>query len=380
TINDTTAPVPDVTTLPTVTEQCSVTSIPAPTATDNCIGAVTGTTTTSFPITASTTVVWTYTDGTNTSTQNQTVTINDTTAPVPDVTTLPTVTEACSVTSLPAPTATDNCIGSVTGTTTTSFPITVSTTVVWTYTDGTNTSTQNQTVTINDTTAPVPDEATLPIVTETCSVASLPAPTATDNCAGTVTGTTTTSFPITASTTVVWSYTDGTNTSTQNQTIVINPIDNSVTQTGNTLTANASGYSYQWVDCDNGNAPISGATNQSFTPTVTGNYAVVISNALCTVTSDCYLVTILSVQNTDFSNKLVVYPNPVKNTVIVELGTIHKKVDATIFNILGQVVSKQNFYNTDTIEMNIKGAAAAVYFIELISESGQKAILRIVKE
>ncbi|MCG2420597.1 hypothetical protein K8089_16370, partial [Aequorivita sp. F47161] len=160
TINDTTAPVPDVTTLPTVTEQCSVTSIPAPTATDNCIGAVTGTTTTSFPITASTTVVWTYTDGTNSSTQNQTVTINDTTAPVPDVTTLPTVTEQCSVTSIPAPTATDNCIGAVTGTTTTSFPITASTTVVWTYTDGTNTSTQNQTVTINDTTAPVPDVTT----------------------------------------------------------------------------------------------------------------------------------------------------------------------------------------------------------------------------
>ncbi|MCG2420358.1 hypothetical protein K8089_15135, partial [Aequorivita sp. F47161] len=221
-INDTAAPVPDVTTLPTVTEQCIVNSLPAPSATDNCVGAITGTTTTSFPITASTTVVWTYTDGTNTSTQNQTVTINDTTAPVPDVATLPTVTDACSVASLPAPTATDNCAGTVTGTTTISFPITASTTVVWTYTDGTNTSTQNQTVTINDTTAPVPDVTTLPTVTDACSVASLPAPTATDNCAGTVTGTTTTSFPITASTTVVWTYTDGTNTSTQNQTVTIN--------------------------------------------------------------------------------------------------------------------------------------------------------------
>ncbi len=139
---------PDVATLPTVTEQCSVASLPAPIATDACTGAVTGTTTTTFPITASTTVVWTYTDGTNTSTQNQTVTINDTTAPVPDVATLPTVTEQCSVASLPVPTATDACAGNVTGTTTTVFPITASTTVVWSYTDGANTSTQTQTVTI----------------------------------------------------------------------------------------------------------------------------------------------------------------------------------------------------------------------------------------
>jgi hypothetical protein len=149
------------------------------------------------------------------------VIIDDTTAPVPDLATLPTVTEQCSLASLPAPTATDACAGTVTGTTTTVFPISASTTVVWTYTDGANTSTQNQTVIIDDTTAPVPDLATLPTVTEQCSLASLPAPTATDNCAGTVTGTTTTTFPITASTTVVWTYTDGANTSTQNQAVII---------------------------------------------------------------------------------------------------------------------------------------------------------------
>ncbi|PBJ15847.1 gliding motility-associated C-terminal domain-containing protein [Flavobacterium sp. ACN6] len=221
TVNDTEAPVADLASLPTITAQCEVTSITAPTAADNCIGAVTGTTTTTFPITASTTVVWTYTDGTNTSTQNQTVTIADTMAPVADVVTLSTITAQCEVAGITAPTATDNCIGAVTGTTTTTFPITASTTVVWTYTDGTNTSTQDQTVTIADTTAPVADLASLTTITAQCEVAGITAPTATDNCIGVVTGTTTTTFPITASTTVVWTYTDGTNTSTQNQIVTI---------------------------------------------------------------------------------------------------------------------------------------------------------------
>jgi gliding motility-associated-like protein len=224
-INDTTAPVADNDPLPTVTEECQVDSIAAPTATDNCDGQVTGTATTPFPITSSTTVTWTYTDANgNSSTQDQDVLINDTTAPVADNDPLPTVTEECQVDSIAAPTATDNCDGQVTGTTTTPFPITSSTTVTWTYTDSNgNSSTQDQDVLINDTTAPVADNDPLPTVTEECQVDSIAAPTATDNCDGQVTGTTTTPFPITSSTTVTWTYTDANgNSSTQDQNVVIN--------------------------------------------------------------------------------------------------------------------------------------------------------------
>ncbi|MEM0578847.1 hypothetical protein, partial [Flavobacterium polysaccharolyticum] len=83
--------------------------------------------------TSSTTVVWTYSDGTNSTTQNQSIVIADTTAPVADAATLPTITAQCSVTSLTPPTATDNCLGVVTASTTAVLPITSSTTVVWTY-------------------------------------------------------------------------------------------------------------------------------------------------------------------------------------------------------------------------------------------------------
>ena len=380
---DTTPPVPDVPNLPDVISQCPINNISEltiPTATDAVSGTINGTTTVTFPITANTTITWTYTDAANnSSSQTQNIIINDTIAPVPDATNLPDVSEECSVASLPAPTATDNCAGSVTGTTTTTFPITTSTTVVWIFTDGTNTSTQNQTITINDTTAPIPDVTNLPDVTEECSVASLPAPTATDNCAGSVSGTTTTTFPITVSTTVVWTYTDGTNVSTQNQEVIIESIDNSVTQIGNTLTANATGYNYQWIDCDNGNAPIPGETNQSFTPAITGNYAVIISNALCPETSACYMVTILGVPDTSFRKNLIAYPNPVKKSVTVELGFVHNNVNVSIYNLLGQVVAKQDFKNTNKIEMEFD-AAAAVYFMKITSETGQAAILRLIKE
>ena len=64
---------------------------------------------------------------------------------------------------------------------------------VWTATDDNgNSITYTQTITVVDTTAPVADVANLADVTAECSVDTLTAPTATDNCSGTITGTTST--------------------------------------------------------------------------------------------------------------------------------------------------------------------------------------------
>ena len=225
---DTTPPVPNLTTLPTVTGECSVTVSSPPTATDSCAGTITATT--ADPLTYNTdgtfTVHWTFDDGHgNISSQSQTVVVDDTIAPSPNVSSLPLVTGQCSAT-VTAPTAIDNCAGTITATTT--DPLTYTTqgtsTVHWTYYDGHgNTSTQTQTVVVDDTIVPVPSVASLAPVTGQCS-ATATAPTAIDNCAGTITATT--MDPVTYNTegtfTVHWTYDDGHgNTSTQTQMVVV---------------------------------------------------------------------------------------------------------------------------------------------------------------
>ena len=242
-IDDTTPPVADSNTLTDLT-QCSVATPTAPTATDNCGATITGTTTSTFPITAqgTTTVIWTYTDSNgNSTTQTQNVIIDDTTPPVADSNTLTDLTGQCSVATPIAPTATDNCGATITGTTTSTFPITAqgTTTVIWTYTDSNgNSTTQTQNVIIDDTTPPVADSNTLTDLTGQCSVATPIAPTATDNCGATITGTTTSTFPITAqgTTTVIWTYTDSNgNSTTQTQNVIIDDTTPPVADS-NTLT------------------------------------------------------------------------------------------------------------------------------------------------
>jgi len=158
---DTAAPAPDAATLATVTGECSASiSGPPPTATDSYVGPVTGTTSDplSYSVQGEYIVTWHYDDGHgNISTQTQKVIVKDVTAPVPNSISLPDVTGECSAGISSAPTAMDNCVGAITGTTT--DPLSYSTqgtfTVHWTFNDGNgNQSLQNQTVVVHDTVAP----------------------------------------------------------------------------------------------------------------------------------------------------------------------------------------------------------------------------------
>ena len=72
-------------TLTDATGQCTATISSVPTATDNCGGTITGTTTDSLTSSThgTTTVTWTFDDGNgNSSTQTQNIVVNDMTAPV----------------------------------------------------------------------------------------------------------------------------------------------------------------------------------------------------------------------------------------------------------------------------------------------------------
>lgn len=380
-ITDNVAPVPATGSLADITGTCSVTSLTAPTATDNCAGTVTATGNVTLPVTAQglTVVIWSYNDGHgNISTQTQNVFINDNVAPVPNMPALTDVTAQCSVAFLPAPTATDNCVGAINGTHNAVLPITTqgTTVVTWTYNDGHgNTATQTQNVIIADITAPVPNQASLANVSAACSVTALTAPTATDNCAGTITATHNATLPIImpGTTVVTWTYSDGNgNTATQTQNVSITVPDATTTSTGLTITATTAGAGYQWLDCNNGNAPVAGATSQSFTATMNGSYAVEVTESGCTATSTCTVISTVDIDemtNAEFG----LYPNPNAGTFTV---AAQSAVTVTITTVTGQIVSTQTLPAGESkIEMG--SVESGIYFVSLQNESGAVAVKRL---
>jgi hypothetical protein len=364
-LNDITGPVADLASLSDLTAVCEITSLIAPTATDNCQGAITGTHNATLPISMNSTITWTYDDGNgNTSTQSQNVVINDNSAPIEDLATLVIITEQCEVTSLTAPTATDNCVGTITGTHTTPLPILTTTIVTWTYDDGNgNSTTQTQEVNISDITDPVADAAALADITEECEVTSLTAPTATDNCSGTLTGTHNATLPITSNTTVTWTYVDGAgNTVTQDQDVVITPVDASISVVLITITATQTGADYQWVDCNDNNNPIPGETSQSFTPTANGSYAVEVTVGNCTETSICENITTIGIAESEILT-LKLYPNPTLFDLTIE--TDYEVEEIAVFDVTGALIKKEYMKS-----FSVKALARGTYTLVIKTDHG----------
>ena len=284
-VKDTTPPVVPV--LPVLTGESSVTVPQPPAATDNCGGSVNATTTDPLIYTnqGTFTVRWKFDDGHgNTNTANQTVIVDDVTAPVAP--TLATVTGQCTATVM-VPTASDAVAGTIIGTT--SNPLTYNSqgtfTVNWTFNDGNgNSSTASQTVIVRDTTPPaVP---VLSDLTGTCSSpANLVAPTTTDNCAGTLTGTTTNSLNFAPGTNIVyWTFNDGNgNTSTAIQKVIVTGLTFHGFYSPIGGTGGSCGSPLRTVN-QGGNLPVKFDVTCANSPYVTGRPTLLIekSNAQCT--------------------------------------------------------------------------------------------------
>ncbi len=298
------------------------------------------------------------------------VTVLDTMAPVPNIATLADVTGACSVDSISAPVAADNCAGQFSATTTTIFPITAAgtTVVTWTYMDASgNTATQDQNVIIADAIAPVADVATLADLSDDCEVAMPTAPTATDNCVGAITGTTTTTFPVTASTTITWTYTDASgNTSTQDQIVTINGLDLTTALVEPTISANATGVNYQWIDCSD-NSVITGETSQIFVATATGDYAVIIDNGTCSDTSACVTVQVEGIDEL-IDLGMTVSPNPSAGIFNVSFENTVSGI-VTIVDANGRLIQSQEL-NNSSISIDLTSNQSGLYFMQVATENG----------
>lgn len=139
-----------------------------------------------------------------------------------------------------------------------------------------------------------------------------------------------------------------------------------------------SSATFQWIDCNNSNAPISGATSLSFTPTVSGNYAVVVTANGCTETSTCTQVTIGGGNPSSISENEVtnfnIYPNPANSTVSVSNVTIGSTV--TIIDVMGKRVYATKAVYT-TVDLSVETLSNGIYFIE-IENNGAVAQKKLV--
>lgn len=159
--------------------------------------------------------------------------------------------------------------------------------------------------------------------------------------------------------------------------LTIETIDNGVTQTDAVLTADADGLSYQWVECPE-LTPIIDATSQSFTATENGDYAVILTTENCADTSACYTVSVTNIEDVEYLEQVQIYPNPVYNEFIVDLGQL-SSVTLTLYDAAGLEIRRAQYGAVERVIVEAVDLAPGVYVVQVETEWGVRKS-RFVKE
>ncbi len=157
--------------------------------------------------------------------------------------------------------------------------------------------------------------------------------------------------------------------------LTVTNTDTSVSQSGSTLSANQNGVSYQWFDCDN-QVPISGANAQSFTPSASGNYAVVMQNGVCSDTSACYAVTIVGVPEFE-TIPIALFPNPTTGRVTIDPGRVYNSIEVRVLDAQGKMVQSIKRESVREVHLEL-GQSAGLYVVQVLTEDGVR-VFRVVK-
>ncbi len=149
--------------------------------------------------------------------------------------------------------------------------------------------------------------------------------------------------------------------------VTVNLVDTSVVQNGLLLTANASNAFYQWLYCNTGNSPISGAISQNYSATSDGTYSVIVTQNGCMDTSSCYSVTTVGLTENTLDNSITISPNPFTSQTIISFHGEQRNTTIKITDVLGKEIKTLTFSGKQcTLE---KGEMkAGIYFVNITDE------------
>lgn len=129
-------------------------------------------------------------------------------------------------------------------------------------------------------------------------------------------------------------------------------------------------WSYQWINCVSGEE-IPNETTTDFTPGDDGEYAVRVSNSVCSISSDCLLfkktATVLSNSTQDVFD-IEVYPNPSNGPVVIDLGA-PKTFDMVVISMDGKIIQERHVERKEKIEFEIDFPGLYLIRLEIEGEN-----------
>jgi hypothetical protein len=176
---------------------------------------------------------------------------------------------------------------------------------------------------------------------------------------------------------ITYTLTTGTCTVADTETVQVKSVNTNVTLSGTTLTASASGATYQWINCA-GNANITGETAKSFIAQQTGSYAVKVTENGCASVSSCVDVLIVAVKD-NLNDAVLVYPNPASDKLVIDLPVISSDVLFTLTDMAGRIAWKADYDYVKSITIDTKEFNAGVYLLRINSTEYKTTIKVLIR-
>lgn len=160
----------------------------------------------------------------------------------------------------------------------------------------------------------------------------------------------------------------------------LNIIDVDVTTTvvEPTITANAAGASYRWLDCNDNDAVIAGETSQAFMAMANGSFAVEVTQDGCVDTSACVAIISVSVLESELDMQISVFPNPTNGNFSINLDKPYDLVTVKLQDVTGKVLETMQVNQTQRFNYSID-QANGMYLLSIVAD-GKTSVVRLIKE
>ena len=148
------------------------------------------------------------------------------------------------------------------------------------------------------------------------------------------------------------------------------------------LAASVGGMSYQWY---RDGEIIEGATERFLMPTITGEYSVLVSNGICSITSNSFehVNQVVGLSQERFNARLNVFPNPTSNQTNILISDDYLgSVELTLLNLMGKELESLPMMKEEQLlegAVDLSKLPSGIYILEL-EMGGRKFNRRIIKE
>lgn len=160
--------------------------------------------------------------------------------------------------------------------------------------------------------------------------------------------------------------------------LTINTVDVTVTVNPTGLHANQAGAMYQWLDCNDQNNPLTGATQQDFSPQQSGSYAVAVTANGCSDTSVCQSFSVTGIADTDPFGLIRIFPNPVFSKLTLTTALPLKEGRVRLLDITGQEQAVWTKMKGSYFTLDIREFPAGTYILEL-KQKDKQVKLKVTK-